>query len=111
MVYLLSNDFTKISETTGTVQNTSHIYTIEMAQSNVKDSGIFIYPLHQHSFNGTDIYLRCVDGAGAEARVVPFEVDLKGGGGSSTIIVEDGELPVATDADIENLLNSILGGN
>ena len=92
MVYLLSNDFTKISETTGTVQNTSHIYTIEMAQSNVKDSGIFIYPLHQHSFNGTDIYLRCVDGAGAEARVVPFEVDKKGGG--ATII--DGTLIVGS---------------
>ncbi|MBQ6759024.1 MAG: hypothetical protein IJP42_08105 [Selenomonadaceae bacterium] len=50
-----------------------------MSQSNVKDSGIFIYPLQRVSFANKTIYLRCVDGAGAEARVIPFEVGAGGG--------------------------------
>lgn len=69
MVYLLSTDFTKIAETAGTIQNTSHINTIEMAASNTKNSGILIYPLQSTSFSGDNVYLRGVDGA-AEARVL-----------------------------------------
>lgn len=84
MIYSLSKDFTQIAETTGTIQNTSQIYTLEMSQSNVKDSGIFIYPLQSKSFSGKTIYLRCVDGAGAEARVIPFEVGV--GGGDTAVI-------------------------
>ncbi|MBQ4494664.1 MAG: hypothetical protein II968_02750 [Selenomonadaceae bacterium] len=49
-----------------------------MSQSNVKDSGIFIYPLQRVSFANKTIYLRCVDGAGAEARVLPFELISEG---------------------------------
>ena len=79
MIYQLSNNFTQIAETTGTIQNTSQIYTLEMSQSNVKDSGIFIYPLQRVSFANKTIYLRCVDGAGAEARVLPFELISEGG--------------------------------
>lgn len=79
MIYQLTKSFTKITETTGTVQNSSQIYTLEMSQSNVKDSGIFIYPLQSKSFSNKTIYLRCVDGAGAEARVIPFEVGAEGG--------------------------------
>ena len=79
MIYNLSKDFTQITETTGTIQNASHIYTLEMSQSNTKDSGILIYPLQSKSFSNKTIYLRCVDGAGAEARVIPFEVGTGGG--------------------------------
>lgn len=78
MIYLLSTEFTKISETTGTIQNTSHITTIELSPSNVKGSGIFIYPLQSKTFSNKEIYLRGVDGA-AEARVIPFEVGEGGG--------------------------------
>lgn len=69
MIYSLSTDFTKIAETAGTIQNVSHINTIEMAASNVKNSGILIYPLQSTSFSGDNVYLRGVDGA-AEARVL-----------------------------------------
>lgn len=79
MLYQLTKNFTQISETTGTIQNTSQIYTLEMSQSNSNDSGIFIYPLQSKSFSNKTIYLRCVDGAGAEARVIPFEVGTGGG--------------------------------
>ena len=69
MIYSLSTDFTKIAETAGTIQNASHINTIEMAASNTKNSGILIYPLQSTSFSGDNVYLRGVDGA-AEARVL-----------------------------------------
>ncbi len=77
MRYLLSKEFKKISETSGTIQNASNIRTLEMTTFAVPNSGILIPPLRTHTFTGTTIYLRCVDGW-AEARVVPFIVD--GGG-------------------------------
>ena len=80
MLYTITGDFTKITETSGTIQNTSSIYTIEMSATGTQDSGILIYPLHKHSFADTDVYLRCVDGGSVEVRVVPFELDAGGGG-------------------------------
>ena len=74
MIYQLGNDFTQISETTGTIQNTSHINTVEMSNSTVEGSGILIYPLQTKSFNNKTIYLRCYENGGAEVRVIPFEV-------------------------------------
>ena len=71
MLYLLSKDFTKISATTGTVQNASKICTLEMSNTNTPDSGILIAPLQKHTFKDTSVYLRCIDGW-AEARVVLF---------------------------------------
>lgn len=84
MIYTCGHEFIKIDETSGTVQNESNINTIEMSQSNEPNSGILIYPLQKHSFNDSDIYLRCVDGA-ARARVVPFKVDEKGGGSGNIV--------------------------
>lgn len=74
MIYELNQNYTKIAETTGTIQNESHINTIEMSQSN-QDSGILIYPLQKVSFSNKDVYLRATDGA-ARARVIPFTVDM-----------------------------------
>lgn len=94
MLYLLSKEFTKISTTTGTVQNASKICTLEMSNTNTPDSGILIYLLQKVSFVNKTIYLRCVDGW-AKARVVDFIInaggiitsssssDTQGGGGSS----------------------------
>ena len=79
MIYQLGNDFTQISETTGTIQNTSHINTVEMSNSTVEGSGILIYPLQTKSFNNKTIYLRCYENGGAEVRVIPFEVGAEGG--------------------------------
>ena len=74
MLYALTKDFIKINETTGTVQNSSKIRTLEMSDKNEVNTGIFIPPLRTYTFIDTEIYLRCVDGEG-EARVVPFLVD------------------------------------
>lgn len=79
MIYNLTQSFTQITETTGTIQNTSNITTLEMSTSNTADTGILIYPLEKVSFSNKTIYLRCVDGAGARARVIPFELVTEGG--------------------------------
>ena len=108
MLYNVTNDFAKIGETSGTIQNTSHIYSVEVSDKAEENSGILLYPLNKMSFDG-DIYARCVDTEGAvEARVITFEVtDIIGSssyaGGSSC----DG-YDFATFEDIENLLNGNL---
>ena len=81
MLYNLTDQFIKINETTGTIQNTSHIYSVEVSHSPDNVGGILLFPLQKVSFSNQTIYLRCIDGE-SEARVVPFEVD-SGGGGSS----------------------------
>ncbi|MBQ6296626.1 MAG: hypothetical protein IJK81_02905 [Selenomonadaceae bacterium] len=62
MLYLLSKDFTKISETSGTIRNASNIRTLEMTTFAVPNSGILIAPLQEHTFKDKTIYLRCIDG-------------------------------------------------
>lgn len=101
MRYLLSKDFTKISETSGTIQNSSKIHTLEMSDTSEKNSGILINPLQKHTFSGTTIYLRCVDGA-AEARVVSFIVD--SGGGSSNSSSSSG-FDSFDDSDVDDIFN------
>lgn len=87
MRYILSKEFTKISATSGTVQNISRINTLEMSTSTVQGSGLLLSPLQKHTFsNLSSFYLRCVDGY-AGACVVPFFVD--GGSGVSS----DGSIP------------------
>ena len=64
MRYKVTNEFIKINESQGTIQNTSQIYTVEVSNQNVVDSGALLYPLNQISFSDTPIYLRCVDSGG-----------------------------------------------
>ena len=61
-VLQLFKKFTKLSETTGTIQNTSDKFMPERSNKNELNSGIFIYPHRQCSFKNTQVYLRCVNG-------------------------------------------------
>lgn len=112
MRYIVSGEFTKITGTSGTIQNTSKINVVEISDTNEKDSGIMLYPLEKFTFSKS-LYARCVDGAGAEVRVVPFIVDgggiiITGGGGSSgsQTVPED---QIATDEDIDSLIDDVFG--
>lgn len=75
MIYSVTNEFLKITETTGTIQNSSYIFDIEISHKPENDSGILLRPLNKYSFSDQTIYLRCIGGA-AEVRVVPFTVDM-----------------------------------
>lgn len=83
MRYIVSGEFTEIAETSGTIQNTSKINVVEVSDTNEKGSGIMLYPLDRFTFSKS-IYARCVDGGGAEVRVVPFEVGTQRGGEQGT---------------------------
>lgn len=103
MIYELSLSFTHISETSGTIQNASHINTIELSTSNQNNSGILLYPLQSISFHDQSIYLRGVDGA-AQARVIPFEL---GSSGASSSLPEPTENDVLAFAeDMDNIFDS-----
>ena len=102
MRYLLSKEFTKISETSGTVQNASRIRTLEMSETTEPSKGILIPPLRTHTFTGTTIYLRCVDGW-AQARVVPFIVD--GGGGASSSSDSSSDFDSFNQQDVDDIFN------
>ena len=105
MRYIVTKDFQKISETSGTIQNTSHIYDVEVSDSPVKGSGITLYPLNKLSFNA-QIYVRVIEGGGrAVVDVVSFAVDAVISGGGSAI--DDSQ--IATDAEIDELLDNIFG--
>lgn len=104
MIYNVTNEFTRLAETAGTIQNNSYIYPIEISNQAVADSGILLYPLNKFSFSGTQLYMRCTDGgAWAEIRVVPFLLDF----GTSTATT-----PAATDtdSDVDELIADALNG-
>ena len=111
MNYLVGKDgFTKINETVGTLQNTSKITTVEISDSQEQNSGLLLPPLGKVPLGGSSMFVRCVDGAGAEVRVVPFELEFQGGGsGVGTVVVDGVELHFATDAEIAAMLTNNFG--
>lgn len=77
MRYEVTGEFVKIGETTGTIQNTSNVYAVEVSHKAEADSGIILYPLNKFSFNDAVLYVRCVDvGGRAVINVSPFVVDM-----------------------------------
>ncbi len=107
--FVTSDSFTKIDETEGTIQNVDSVFTVEMSDSQNFDSGVLIYPHQKHSFSGAKIYLRCLEGT-AEIRVVPFEIDV-GTGGNSEILIDGESYHVATNAQVSNMLDEVMGEN
>lgn len=83
MLYTVENDFLKIDETEGTIQNSNQIFHVEVSDKPVPDSGFILYPLNKISFVGTR-YLRCIEqGKFAIVRVVPFLVEVGSASSSS----------------------------
>jgi len=117
MIYNVNYDsFTKIAETAGTMQNikfgNQRGSIVEMSHETVMGSGILVEPGGRHYFSGTDIYLRCAEeGQTAEVRVVPFNVDVGGGGSSGGAVGQgvmiDGETYHVIDTtDTDDLIDS-----
>ena len=98
MIYNVTGEFVKIAETSGTIQNTSNVYAVEVSSKAEADSGILLYPLNKFSFNDLILYVRCVDvGGRAAINVVPFTVDMgvgviSGGASSGTLSLDDSDV-------------------
>lgn len=123
MKYLVSKkNFTRINETSGTIQNASQINTVEISDRAELNSGVLLYPLNRCSFSDVTLYARCVDGGGwAEIRVVPFTLNLgvaSGGTSSTTMLSPDdatnaiindafNDNDIVTDPDADDLVNDM----
>lgn len=107
MLYNVTSEFIKVAETTGTIQNTSQCYPVEISDTAEENSGFWLFPLNRVSFSG-EVYLRCTEGGGrAQINVVSFITDSGGGGSGGGSYVDDSQ--VAPDSDIDDLLNDIFG--
>ena len=101
MLYNVTDQFTKLAETAGTIQNVSNIFSVEVSDTAEPNSGFLLFPLNKISVASTQLYVRCVDGT-AEVRVVPFvDNSVTSSGGTSSA----GN--VATDEQIDDLLDDI----
>lgn len=99
MRYNITGNFTKIAETSGTIQNISNVYPVEVSDKAEAGSGILLYPLNMFSFKAPAIYMRCTDASGwAECRVVTFI-----NGNTSTDSTETNE-----DDNVDQMLDDIL---
>ena len=84
MRYTIGGDFIRINESSGTIQNTSQIYTLEVSTVATANSGLLVYPLKSFPFRGSPVYLRCVDRNGViDVNVAPFTFGTSGGISSS----------------------------
>ena len=110
MVYEITADsFTKISESSGTIQNADGGVTVEVTNDTLS-GGIFLGATQKITFNNTDIYMRCTkEGDKAQIRVVPFIVDAKGGGGGSSagqgIVIDGTTYHVSENSDVDDLID------
>ena len=102
MQYNVSNYFLQISETKGTIQNTSNIFSIEVSNQPTPNSGVLLFPLNKYTFINERLYVRCVDGS-AVINVVPFVLDtaIVSSGGSSSGDVDE----YFTDDDLHDVLD------
>ena len=104
----VNSQFTKLSASSGTIQNTGSQYGIEVSDSPSAE-GIVLYPRQKFSFSNTTLYVRCL-GGGAECRFVPFaDSSSSGSGGGSSSGQTVPEDQVATDEDIQSLIDDIFG--
>lgn len=100
MLYNVTNAFTKLSETTGTIQNSSSS-SIEVSNKKTLGSGVIIKPGERLSFSNTTLYVRG-EGKDATVRVVPFILG-SGGGGSS--------YPASDPSDYQGDVDDIWNGD
>lgn len=106
MQYLLTKEFTKINETSGTIQNASRINSVEISDTPTAGSGYILPPLDKISFNGQNIYLRCLTGGGAAVRVVSFIINSGGSSPSSqSSTSEQGDTDDTFDSNVDNIFN------
>ena len=113
MRYIATNDFIKISESAGTIQNTSSIYALEVSAYPTKDSGILVYNLNSVTFKGSPVYIRCVEDNGfIDVRVLSFENVTPSEDDDPNVVIIDGvRYTVESGANMDSATNSIFNDN
>ena len=106
MIYeIVPNEITKISETSGTIQNVSQINKVELSADTSFASNIILYPLQQISFD-RQLYARLFDNKdlSVELRVVGFQVGAGTGGGTSSTDIPGN---VASNSEFNEMIDEI----
>ena len=112
MRYTVTSDFTKITESAGTIQNTSNIYSIEVSAYQSNDTGIIVFPLNSISFCGAPVFVRCTDNAVVDVRVVTFTVaDSSSSFDSNTVTIDGVTYTVASSAQSNSVVNAAFIGD
>ena len=103
---LTKDEFTAITETSGTIQNVgTEVVELVSTSNETEGEGILLAPHEKRTFNGA-LSARSVGDAGAAVNVVDFIEAGKGGGGGSEYV-----LPVATASRLGGVKSSTTSGN
>ena len=105
MIYQIKpNEVIKISETSGTIQNTDQINKVEISENETFANNIILYPLQKVTFQN-QIYARLFDNNDlpVELRVIPISLNAGGGGGNSSTDNAD----IATDDEFDEMLDEL----
>ena len=114
MRYTVKSEFTTLSENKGTIQNTSPIYTLEVSAYKTKDSGILVYPLNAVTFQGSPVYVRCIDDNGfIDVRVANlfFDSSTVAPDDPNIIIIDGVAYTVESDSNIDSGIDDAFNGN
>jgi hypothetical protein len=100
--------FTKIPFDMGTIQNISNCATVEIALANEKDTGLILSPGEKYEWTNATIYARSNWGQGELAKVAVLKL-INGGGGGSEPEPEPPEDEIATDEEVDEVLDEVFG--
>lgn len=106
MIFNIGANFARLPFATGTVQNVSSLYAVELSEDPSNEGGILLFPREKFSFSRTTLYARCSGGL-VRLNVVAF-VDDQSGSDSDSTVVDDST--VATEDELDNLMDEIFSG-
>lgn len=112
MIYRLNDEFTKLEEHEGIMQNLNRHLEIEIVvctNNPAKDSGLLLLPLEKLPFaaqKGQDVYARCarVDGSHANISVVNFKTPAASPAAAGEEVVWSGSIGTNDSAPVTDIL-------
>ncbi len=99
--YALNDEFTKITETSGTIINISSA-KVELSDTQEKKGGFILYPKKEYSFEDITLYARREAGEHCPASIAVGPLMSSGSGDE----VSDDD--IATDAEVDEMLDEII---
>jgi len=108
MIYKIAAEFVKLNETSGTIQNPSSCFVVEISNQPKIGSGILLNPRDKMTFSGETLWARRTGNSKniVELRVVPFSADAGGGSGSGSA-----DEQFATDDELQELVDDVFNGD
>lgn len=107
MQYILNYQaFMQLPYTSGTVQNLCKRAPVEVSDSATPDSGILLKPGESFYFKNATVFARSGWDGGEHCKIAVLPIAGGGGGDGGS---SDGDDPVATDSDIQEIIDDYYG--